>query len=104
MGIHVLNDPQIENLTTSTTTRRGYKRRIKTTEKQLQISTLPGQSSSLSCTNLEIKENDLITSICQHICLFVSTRYCLMQYSYQLYKDVSFNAIISFFIRLLTIK
>ena len=72
------------------------KRRIKTTKKQLQKSTLPGQSSSLSCTNLEIQENDLITSICQHLCLFVSTQYCLMQNFYQLYKTVTFNAIISF--------
>merc|ERR1719322_397093 len=71
-------------------------KRIKTTEKQLQISTLPGQSSSLSCTNLEIKKNDLITSICQHLCLFVA-KYCSMQYFYQLCKALTFYAIIPFY-------
>jgi len=53
--IHMKYEPPIWKKKTIKAKKMWIKRIIKTTTEQEQISTLPGQSSLLSCTHLEIK-------------------------------------------------
>jgi len=53
--IHMKYEPSIKEKEDHQSKKMWIKRIVKTTTEQEQISTLPGQSSLLSCTHLEIK-------------------------------------------------